>query len=57
MQYRVIELTAQRLGYRPSEAFKLLTGNGSYFLSNPFSIYWMLKLIFNRAVYGDVQQD
>lgn len=56
IQYRLIELMAQRLKLHPSEAFNLLAMNISLFATNPMSLYWMSKLVFHRLVYDDVQQ-
>ena len=56
LQYRLIELVAQRGGRQPQDVAKILASNGALFIANPVSYYWMAKLIFSRFLLGDVQQ-
>jgi glycosyltransferase involved in cell wall biosynthesis len=56
LQYRIIELAAQRLKRNPSESFNLLVENASLLLSNPIGTYFTSKLLLNRIRTGDVQQ-
>ncbi|WP_158558931.1 glycosyltransferase [Rhodoferax lacus] len=56
VQYRLLELLAQRVRSRPLDIAKLLSSNLGLFAKNPASWYWMLKLLAGRALYHDVQQ-
>lgn len=56
LQYRIIELTAQRIKNHPREIASLIINNFSLFFSNPISYYWMSRFIYNRIFLCDVQQ-
>lgn len=56
VQYRLVELLAQRVRSRPLDMAKLLAGNLGLFAKSPTSLYWMLKLLAGRARHNDVQQ-
>lgn len=56
VQYRLIELAAQRVKRFPVKMAELLFSNIGLFARNPISIYWMMKLLINRGVFSDVQQ-
>ena len=56
LEYRLIELAAQRVKRRPLDIGKLVINNLGLFASNPIALYWMIKLLINRGAFGDVQQ-
>jgi len=56
LQYRLIELMAQRLKRRPEEVGNLLVNNFPLFIKNPISYYWTGKFLLGRGMRGDVQQ-
>jgi hypothetical protein len=55
LQYRLIELVAQRLRTDPRQAFALL-GARAGLLVDPLASIYCLRLLRNRLLYGDVQQ-
>jgi glycosyltransferase involved in cell wall biosynthesis len=56
IEYRLIELVAQRVKRLPLDIGKLIISNIGLFASNPIALYWMTKLLINRGIFGDVQQ-
>jgi glycosyltransferase involved in cell wall biosynthesis len=56
IEYRLIELAAQRVKQLPLEMGRLVINNIGLFASNPISLFWMTKLLFSQGVFGDVQQ-
>lgn len=55
VQYRVIELVAQRAKHHPVEMVNFLVGNLGLFATNPMALFWMSKLLLNRGFFSDVQ--
>jgi len=56
IQYRLIELVAQRMKFLPLDMCQLIAKNIGLFASNPIALYYMAKLLINRGILGDVQQ-
>ena len=56
LQYRVIELAAQRARGQPKDIARLVASNLSLFVGHPAAYYWMARLLYSRIVFGDVQQ-
>jgi hypothetical protein len=56
IEYRLIELAAQRVKRLPLDMGKLIINNIGLFASNPIALCWMTKLLISRSAFGDVQQ-
>jgi glycosyltransferase involved in cell wall biosynthesis len=57
IEYRLIELVAQRFKRQPLATTKLIVEKIGLLIDNPFALYWTTKLLLNRGFFSDVQQN
>ena len=56
IQYRLLELTAQRFKTQPMESIKFFVDNFNCIINNPVSLIWMAKLMSSKILFNDIQQ-